>query len=93
MAKIKRDKLTNVNLANTCKCAFQSINNIHQYSREEQLAGVMYVCISLIKQSGIRLTDLLAIVNNLSYEAENKKRVEFVAVDDYLKRKILKQGD
>lgn len=92
MKHINRDKLSNADLTQVSKCAFQSINNIHNYTQEEQLLGVSYVFLSLIRQTGISLTNLFEIVNNLAYESETKKRVEFAAVDDYLKRKVI-NGD
>lgn len=92
MKHIDRDKLSNANLTQVSKCAFQSINNIHNYTPEEQLLGVSYVFLSLIRQTGISLADLFETVNNLAYESETKKRVEFAAVDDYLKRKVI-NGD
>lgn len=91
--QMNRDKLKNSNLSSVSKCAFQSINNIHNYSQEEQLLGVSYVFLSLIRQAGISLTDLFETVNNLAYESDRVKRVEFKAVDDYLKRKVLKGAD
>ena len=87
------DKLKNANLEKVSQCAFQSINNIHNYTPEEQLLGVSYVFLSLTKQSGLRLPELFETVNNMAYESETKKRVEFKAVDDYLKRKVLKEID
>ena len=90
MKHINRDKLSNADLTQVSKCAFQSINNIHNYTQEEQLLGVSYVFLSLIRQTGISLTDLFETVNNLAYESDRVKRVEFKAVDDYLKRKVLK---
>lgn len=89
--QMNRDKLKNSNLSSVSKCAFQSINNIHNYTPEEQLLGISYVFLSLIRQTGINLTDLFETVNNLAYESDRVKRVEFKAVDDYLKRKVLKE--
>lgn len=92
MKHIDRDKLSNADLTQVSKCSFQSINNIHNYSKEEQLLGISYVFLSLIRQTGISLTDLFETVNNLAYESDRVKRVEFAAVDDYLKRKVI-NGD
>ena len=90
MKHIDRDKLSNADLTQVSKCSFQSINNIHNYSKEEQLLGVSYVFLSLVTQAGISISDLFEIINNLAYESDRRKRVEFKAVDDYLKRKVLK---
>ena len=90
MKHIDRDKLSNADLTQVSKCSFKSINNIHNYSKEEQLLGISYVFLSLIRQTGISLTGLFETVNNLAYESDRVKRVEFKTVDDYLKRKVLK---
>lgn len=83
------DKLSNADGKRVSKCAFKVIDNIHDFEKHEQILGIACAFWEVSRQAGISHSRLMEVVNNIAFEADRKKRIEFKALEHYVKRHII----
>lgn len=83
------DKLSNADGKKVSKCAFKVIDNIHDFEKQEQILGVACAFWEISRQLGISHSRLMEVVNNITFEADKVKRIEFKALEHYVKRHII----
>ena len=76
------DTISNADGKRVSKCAFKVI-------KQEQILGIACAFWEISRQAGISHSRLMEVVNNIAFEADRKKRIEFKALEHYVKRHII----